>query len=148
MELGRVSTDTLEQQLVSDERSIARLRARQMVVLEELDVRQVATGDGCRSLSEWTARRLDVAAKTAKTLVRSMRRLQERPDLCEELAEGRVSFDRVEALSRIAGDVGLMEWADVAGVRREAALKTSPGPQVTGIWSCSGSGRVELAALG
>lgn len=39
-----------------------------------------------------------------------MRRLAERPDLQEDMAEGGVSFDRVEALSRIQGDVGLMEW--------------------------------------
>lgn len=123
MELERISTDALEQQLITDERSIAQLRARQMAVLELLDVRQVATGDGCRSLSEWFAGRIDLAPETAKTLVRTMRRLHDRPDLQAELAEGRVCFDQVEAVSRISGDVGLMEWADVAGVRREAAKR-------------------------
>ena len=42
MELGRISTDTLEQQIVEDEHVIARLRARQMSILEELDTRQIA----------------------------------------------------------------------------------------------------------
>ncbi|HEU4319545.1 MAG TPA: hypothetical protein VFS66_05645, partial [Acidimicrobiia bacterium] len=65
--------------------------------------------------------RLDISVDSAKTLVRTMRRLQDRPDLQGLLAEGSVSFDRVEALSRIPEDVGLMEWADVAGVRREAS---------------------------
>jgi hypothetical protein len=101
MELERSSTDALEQQLIADERLVARLRARQMAVLEELDVRQVATGDGARSLSEWVSGRLDVGPETAKTLVRTMRRLQDRPDLCDDLASGRVSFDRIEAVSRI-----------------------------------------------
>jgi len=36
-----------------------------------LDARQVATGDGCRSLSEWAASRLDVSLETAKSLVRT-----------------------------------------------------------------------------
>ena len=123
MEWERTSTDSLEQQLAADESQAARLRARQMAILEELDVRQVATADGSRSLSEWVAARIDVAPDTAKTLVRTMRRLQDRPDLQEDLGEGRVSFDRVEALSRIRDDVGLMEWADVSTVRREAAKR-------------------------
>ena len=52
-----------------------------------------------------------------------MRRLQDRPDLERDLTDGEVSFDRVEALSRIREDVGQMEWADVAGIRREAAKR-------------------------
>jgi 5-methylcytosine-specific restriction endonuclease McrA len=123
MELGRLSTDILEQQIVEDEHMIARLRARQMSILEELDTRQIPSADGCRSLGEWVAGRLDVGPDTAKTMVRTMRRLQDRPDLHEALAEGRVTFDRIEAVSRIPGDVGLVEWADVAGVRREAAKR-------------------------
>lgn len=39
------------------------------------------------------------------------------------LAKGEATFDRVEALSRIAEDVGLLEHLDVAGVRREAARR-------------------------
>ena len=74
-------------------------------------------------MSEWLSARMDVSTDTAKTLVRTMRRLCHRPDLTGELAEGVVTFDRVEALSRIAEDVGLMEWADVNGVRRDAAKR-------------------------
>ncbi|HEU4318804.1 MAG TPA: DUF222 domain-containing protein, partial [Acidimicrobiia bacterium] len=96
-----LSIDQREQRLVASERMIARLREVQMRDLAELDVAQVATGDGSRSLSEWVAGRLDISVDSAKTLVRTMRRLQDRPDLQGLLAEGSVSFDRVEALSRI-----------------------------------------------
>lgn len=123
MDLDSFSTDALEQQLVADEAAVAQLKARQMALLEELDVRQVATADGSRSLSEWVAARLDVGPDSAKTLVRTMRRLQDRPDLQKDLATGRASYDRAEALSRISDDVGLMEWADVSQVRREAAKR-------------------------
>ncbi|HUG32931.1 MAG TPA: DUF222 domain-containing protein [Acidimicrobiia bacterium] len=122
MKLERVSTDALEQQLISSERSIAQLQARQLAVLE-LDVRQIASADSARSLSEWVAARCDVGPDTAKTLVQSMRHLLDRPDLGEELAAGRASFDRVEALSRIPEDIGLMEWADVSQLRREAGRR-------------------------
>jgi hypothetical protein len=123
MEWERLTTDSIEQQLIADERVIARLRARQIACLAELDTRQVATADGSRSLSEWVSARIDTGPETARTMVRTMRRLQDRPDLARDLAEGLVSFERVEALSRIREDVGFMEWADVDGVRREAAKK-------------------------
>lgn len=109
--------------MIAAERVIARLRDLQIQDLAELDVAQVATADGSRSLSEWVASRLDVGNDTAKTLVQTMRRLHDRPDLEELLADGSASFDRIEALSRISDQVGLMEYADVAGVRREAARR-------------------------
>ena len=116
-----LSIDQREQRLIAAEQTIARLRELQMQDLAALDVAQVATADGSRSLSEWVSGRLDMGIDSARTLVRTMRRLHERPDLQEDLAAGRASYDRVEALSRINEDVGLMEWADVAAVRREAA---------------------------
>lgn len=123
MDWDRHSTDAIEQQLVADERLVARVRARQLVALAELDTRQVATADGSRSLGEWAAARLDVSVDTAKALVRTMRRLHDRPDLEEVLASGDATFDRVEAVSKIAEDVGLLGWADIAGVHREAAKR-------------------------
>jgi len=124
--MGReeLSIDQREQRLIAAERAIGRLREIQIEDLAELDTAQVATGDGSRSLSEWTAARLDLAPDTAKTLVRTMRRLQDRPDLQERLSDGDVSFDRVEALSRISEDLGFMEWADIAAVRREAVKRS------------------------
>lgn len=124
MDRGSLSTDCLERRLVEDELLISRIRARQLGDLEELDRRQIATADGARSMSEWTAGRLDIGLDSARSLVRTMRRIQDRPDLGDRLAAGEVTFDRVEALSRISGvHAGLMEWADVGGVRREAAKR-------------------------
>lgn len=117
---GVLTVDEREQRLVASERLIARLRATQLEDLAALDEAQVASADGSRSLSEWTAARLDVGLDTARTLVRTSRRLQDLPDLEADLASGGLSFDRVEALSRIAGNVGHMLWADVGQVRREA----------------------------
>jgi len=118
-----LSIDQREQRLIAAEHEIGRLRGIQMQDLAELDVTQVASADGARSLSEWVTARLDVSPETAKSLVRTMRRLADRPDLEGQLASGNVSFDRVEALSRIHEDVGLLEYLDVAGVHREAAKR-------------------------
>ena len=120
MRFDQLSTDELEQRLVANQATKARVDAENMFILEELDRRQVAGGDGCKSLSEWTARRLDMGADSAKRLVRTMRRTAQRPDLRELLVAGEISFDRVEALSRIPDDVGLLPHLDVAGVLSEA----------------------------
>jgi 5-methylcytosine-specific restriction endonuclease McrA len=118
-----LSIDQREQRLVAAERAIGKLRELQMQDLAELDVVQIATADGSRSLSEWVSARLDCGIESARSLVRTMRRLRDRPHLQERLAEGSVSFDRVEALSRIYEDVGLMEWADISAIRREASKR-------------------------
>jgi HNH endonuclease len=115
------STDELEQELLADEAERSRLTAKDMAILEELDYRQVATTDGCRSLSEWTTARLDIHPDNAKSLVRTMRRTVERPDLRGALATGEITFDRMEALSRIPEEVGPLKHLDVAGVCRQAA---------------------------
>ena len=123
MDLEVLTQDAKEQILLHTEADIARLRAVQLEVLEDLDRCQVATADGCRSLSEWATARLDLHPDTAKSLVRTMRRTADRPDLREALASGDISFDRLEALSRIADQVGLLVHLDVAGVRRQAAIR-------------------------
>ncbi len=120
--IGRVSTDSLQQQLLSVEQEISGLRATELGVLDELDRRQVHTGDGCRTLAQWVSLVLDTTLDDARSLVRTMRRTQSRTDLREGLSDG-MSFRRVEALSKIEDDIGLgYEW-DVAGVLREAARR-------------------------
>ncbi len=54
-----LTTDTLEQQLVTGEATIAKIRNAQMTILREIDRRQTPTADGSRSMAEWvTGRRL------------------------------------------------------------------------------------------
>ncbi|MCI0679131.1 MAG: hypothetical protein L0Z63_08855, partial [Actinobacteria bacterium] len=104
MDWKALTTDDLEQRLITCETIVSGARRVQIEILEELDSRQVATGDGSRSLAEWVAARLDVNRDTARCLTRTMRRTTDRPDLRVALADG-VSFDRVEAVSRIPDDV-------------------------------------------
>ena len=94
------TTDSLEQELVRLERHIGRVRARQMILLAELDRGQVALADGCRSMVEWTAGRLDVAPETASALIRTSRTA----DIAIQgaLAAGDLTFDRAVELSRLS----------------------------------------------
>jgi hypothetical protein len=102
-------------------RLISRLQAGLIEDLEWFDIAQTATADGCRSLSEWVSQKLDVSADTARSVVRTMRRTQNKPHLRKALASGSVSFDRVEALSRIENEKDLLEHLDISGVHRAAA---------------------------
>ncbi len=122
-----LTTDTLEQQLLNAESTIARMRAAQMTIIREIDHRQVPLSDGCRSLAEWVAGRLDVAPETAKALVSTSRRLEALPTVEDTVGDGLISFDRTTAVVRIAdaGEDGSIvdELAvyDVAGIRRLVA---------------------------
>jgi hypothetical protein len=123
MEVEGSTVDYHQSELIRLEGLKTQIAALQMRHLSYLDEAQVATADGSRSLSEWVAARFDLSLETAKSLVQTMRRLEERPDLKEAVGLAEATFDRVEALSRIPEDVGLLEHLDVAGVRREAACR-------------------------
>ncbi len=118
-----MTIDQAEQTLIASEAAISSYRSLQMEALATIDRGQVATADGAKNLSEWTARRLDIGLDSARNLVRTMRRTQDRPELLEALAQGEATFDRVEAVSRIVGDVGLMDHLDIGAVRREAGIR-------------------------
>jgi len=92
MEWENLSIDQREQRLIAAEHEIGRLRGIQLQDLAELDIAQVASADGSRSLSEWVSARMGVGPETATTLVRTMRRIQGRPHLEDQLASGNVSF--------------------------------------------------------
>lgn len=123
MEVDKLTNDQIERLIAVSERKIGGIRELQMMLLAEADTRQLALADGCRSLGEWLAARADLNRDNANSLTRTMRRLRDRPDLESALGDGEITFDRAEALSRIAPEVGLMEWSDVDGVRREAAKR-------------------------
>ncbi|GBD85979.1 hypothetical protein BMS3Abin02_02400 [bacterium BMS3Abin02] len=122
------TTDDLEQTLLATEAVIARSRAVQIAVLAELDRHQVSTADGCRSMVEWTASRLDVAPETASALIRTSRAVLDTPEVAEALTAGEITFDRAVELCRYAatGVDNTVEtgWRfDIGGLRREVSRR-------------------------
>ena len=119
-----LTMDTIEQQMLNAETTIAEMRAAPMVLIREADRRQAPLADGCRSMAEWVTGRLDVAPETAKALVSTARRLEALPSVQDAVAEGTVSFDRTTAVAHIAvpseDETIIDELAvyDVAGIRR------------------------------
>ncbi len=122
-----LTTDTMEQQLITGEATIARVRAAQMTIIREIDRRQTPLADGCRSLAEWVTGRLDVAPEIAKALVTTARRLEALPNVEDAISGGAISFDRTTALAKIAEPsddetiVDELAVYDVAGIRRLVA---------------------------
>jgi len=127
---GQWSTDRVEQELVRFESVVGSARAAQMALLSELDRRQVTIGDGCRSLHEWTASRLDLSPENAKVLVNTSRRLADLPYLSEKLSTGEVSFDRLAEVAKVASpgkELATLEWSlgwDLSGLRHQLSLRT------------------------
>ena len=124
---AETTIDRLEQMLIGDETQIARLRARQIAVLQALDLAQVPMVDGSRTLAEWAAARIDLSPETARTLTQTAHRLTDQPELATELQQGAVSFDRVAEESRLIATgaspdlVARSRGWDLTGLRRVTA---------------------------
>lgn len=120
------SVDALEQQALALVSEVGVRFGRLLPVLRELDAAQVATADGCRTLTEWVASRLDVTHDTARDLVHVARA----GDVTVEadLVAGRVSWERAVATVglKTAGApehvVSRSAGFDLAGVDRLASL--------------------------
>ena len=97
------SVDSLERDLLASERRVAGERARQVELLRRLDVAQVAAADGCKSMADWVASRLDVSHRIARDLMVVARAEDDRVDRL--LEAGEVGLERAVALIRL-GDTG------------------------------------------
>ena len=98
--LHEVSTDELRLRLVTDEAAVARLRARQMETIRELDRRQTTTAEGCGSLVEWVAGRVDVAPETAQKLVTTAKALGALEYVADALFDGATTYDRAVEVAK------------------------------------------------
>ncbi|MEN8114880.1 MAG: DUF222 domain-containing protein [Actinomycetota bacterium] len=102
LSFAEMTTDEIEQQMLTVESVIARGRALQMAAIGELDRRQTHTADGCRTMVEWVASRFDVHSETARRLVATAKRLEALPTVTDAARDGTVSFDRIWATAKAA----------------------------------------------
>ncbi len=92
-----------EAELAELNAKIAKLQARQLVILNQLERSQVPRRDGARNMTEWTATSLDVGHATAREMVAAANRIgREDPWLFEQLQEGKVTLDRAMATLRLS----------------------------------------------
>lgn len=119
------SIDSLEHELLGSERVVARERAHQVAIIRSLDSRQVATADGCRSMVEWVASRLDVSHSVAGELLQLAKAKDVQVE--ELLSHGEIGLERAALMVRLrlagASDEQVIDSRgyDLAGAERLAA---------------------------
>jgi 5-methylcytosine-specific restriction endonuclease McrA len=120
-ENGGHTIDELEQLLVDGVALVSSLTARMLPAIRALDVAQVASVDGARSMDEWLAGRLDLEVHTARTLLALARADDDR--VSQSLTDGS-SVDRTSATLRLiqsGADQSTIDASagyDLAGVRQ------------------------------
>jgi Domain of unknown function (DUF222)/HNH endonuclease len=115
-----LTPDEIEQVLHRGQAVVGPVRAVQMSAVREVDRQQIPMADGCRSLNEWVASRMDVSAETAAEIVRTARLAEQHPELEAALAAGEVSWGRAVVIAPLLADYSIDELAcyDIAGIRR------------------------------
>ena len=105
--------DSWQSELVACEEEITRLRARQVVLIRQLDRFQVDCGEGARTMGDWTSARLDLSRQTANRLTQLAH--ADDPVIDSAMSEGRWGLDRAAALVKLR-QTGLShsEFCDVA----------------------------------
>jgi len=120
-----VSIDRLELQFAELTGAMSRLDALRLHIIRQLDIAQVASADGARSMIEWLAGRFDLEVSTARTLLGMARAGHE--ELEAGLESGEVTVDRAAAIARLkaagASERTVAEsWGrDLAGVAQVTA---------------------------
>lgn len=93
------TVDSVEQELTSFEAAKSELEVGQVEILRQLDSAQVAIGDGCRTMTEWVASRLDLSQQVARDLMELVKANQ--PDLDALLKSGEIGFERAVMMTRL-----------------------------------------------
>ena len=122
MEWGDFTEDQLDSLIVEAEAGVAKLRAVEMAAIAEKRSRGTHLQDGYRSIVDWVAARADVSHKTARSLCWTATRLSEAHDVATALADGEMTFDRAEQVSRLP-EVHRNDHQrfDIAQLRRKVA---------------------------
>jgi len=124
----------LETELVGVEAEISEARARQTVLVNELDRAQAPQSDGSRSMVEWVQAHLDIDHSTAQDLVLAGRRIGHHRRLSFRLADGSATFPRAIAALKYAEagatsrEVEQSFSRDLDGVGRLMAQRRRPTP--------------------
>jgi hypothetical protein len=122
MGMGEYTEDQLDLIISGGELAIATIRSAQMAAIHEKKRRQSHHADGYRSIVDWVAARADVSHQTARSLCWTASRLEEAPEVEEQLASCEITFDRAEQLARLPESAREdHEGYDIAQLRRLVA---------------------------
>jgi hypothetical protein len=97
-----LSDDQLTDRVVGYASQIAALTAQFLDLLVEFDNRGVWNGDGIRSCAHWLSWRTGLSLRAAQDHLRTAHALSELPQLHAAFGDGRLSYSKVRALTRVA----------------------------------------------
>ena len=99
---GELPTERLEHQITELAAHLNAGCCRWLELVAEFDSRGVWADYGCRSCAEWVAWQCALTSRAAREHVRVARRLTELPLIHEQFENGRLSYSKVRALTRVA----------------------------------------------
>ncbi|MCR5976229.1 DUF222 domain-containing protein [Gordonia jinghuaiqii] len=97
-----LSDDALESRVIGYAAQITALTARFLSLVAELDQRRSWAGPGIHSLAQWLSWKAGISLRTAHEQVRVARALCDLPVIRQAFSEGRVTYSKVRALTRVA----------------------------------------------
>jgi hypothetical protein len=95
-------TDRLEAQITELAAHIHAATARLLTLIREFDRREAWAEQGCKSCAHWLNWKCGIDLGAAREKVRAAHALQALPEISRAFREGRVSYSKVRALTRIA----------------------------------------------
>ncbi|KQR97284.1 HNH endonuclease [Williamsia sp. Leaf354] len=98
----RLSDDELTDRVVGHASQITALTARFLDLLREFDDRGVWTGIGIRSCAHWLSWKTGMSLRTAQDHLRIAHALTDLPRVSEAFADGRLSYSKARAVTRVA----------------------------------------------
>ena len=109
-----VPLDVLEREITQLASEIHAATCRWLGLVAEFDRREGWGPWGCKSCAHWVSWRCGIAPVAAREHVRVARRMEELPQIRRAFAEGRLSYSKVRALTRVEGIVREAELLELA----------------------------------
>ena len=109
-----LSDEALESRVLGHAAQITSLTAEFLSLVAELDDRQSWRGPGIHSLAHWLSWKAGVSQRTAQEQVRVAKALRELPLIRQKFREGRLTYSKVRALTRVATPLREKELVNLA----------------------------------
>ncbi len=113
-ELEGAPLEELERDVVACASNLFALEARFLRLLAVFDRREGWAGAGIRSCAHWLSWRCGISLHSARERVRVARALEALPRVAESFQQGRISYSKVRAVSRVATPADEHLWLDLA----------------------------------
>src|SRR3954452_22428412 len=126
---------------------IAAAQAELLTWIAEFDRREGWTGTGLLSCAHWLSWRIGLSPSAAREQVRVARRLEDLPEVAAAFGDGRISYSKVRAVTRVAAPDDGVDWVELArhssagqlekivrGVRRVKANEAAEADPETAAW--------------